>query len=165
LLAVGLARRPGVEATRGIRQVGEAAGREGDLLGQALRIGARAQSGDERVAVAVVGRARDAADLDARGRGAGAARRRGRGTGPRRPGRPPRRLGLAADRAVLDEPVVATEGGHRRPTNFIQAAAGQAAARSTGSGSLAAGGPRGASASPRRTAAASVSRAFARVAT
>ena len=103
---------------------------ERDLLGQAAGVGARLQPDHERAAVAVVGAAGDSAHGDPAG-GARAPRARRRTTRSARPRRGrtglrgPRRargddrahldrLLPGADRAVLDQAVVAAEGGHVR---------------------------------------------------
>jgi hypothetical protein len=65
LLAVLGGRRLGVGAGRVGGQLREARGREGQLVGQALRVGGRLQAGDEPRAVAVVGRAGHLTDADA----------------------------------------------------------------------------------------------------
>src|SRR5262245_24207973 len=97
---------------------------EGDLLREPAGVGARLQADHQRVAVAIVGAARypanghAAATGGARGRGARTTRRgcaRTRLPGPRsaRGDYRPQldRLLAGTDRAVLDQAVVAAEGG------------------------------------------------------
>ncbi len=110
LLEVRLGRHLGVRSLWIGGQCGQAPAGKGQLVGQPPSVVAQLEARHQRATVAVVGPPGRRSDPETSRAGSGP----GRGGPPaaRRLGRA-RRIGLAADRAVLDEPVVAAEAGHR----------------------------------------------------